>query len=281
LEANPIDITDELAEFLFQHHVHRISLGVQTGHESFLQLLGRTEGPDQVKNALNILRAHGIENINLDFIYAIPQETLTDLKADIEYALSLKPKHLSFYSLILEERTKLFYEVQRGRIKPLLIDQEADQFEFVMDELPKHGFRQYEISNFALPGFESLHNQIYWETEPYLGLGMGAHSQIGLKRFHNHATLQKYLDAVRQTGTGIERVDPCDLEQEFGILGLRKTAGISLKTFHDRFGNELLTRFPRLRKNLAEGLLKREEDVLRLTRHGILVMNYVEESFME
>jgi len=281
LEANPIDITDALAEFLVHHHVNRISLGVQTGHLPLLKLLGRSEGPDVVRKALQILRSHGIDNINLDFIYAIPSETLENLKSDIEYAISLQPKHLSFYSLILEERTKLYFDIQKGRIQPTSIDDEADQFEYVMDTLPKRGYPQYEISNYALPEFASKHNQVYWDTLPYLGLGMGAHSQVETKRFHNHATLQKYLDAVQATGRGIESFDPCELKREFGILGLRKTAGIRLKTFQERFKSDLLVTYPRLAKNLADGLLVREKDVLRLTRRGILVMNVVEESFME
>lgn len=281
IEANPEDITEEFAEFLSNHPLNRISLGVETGHPRLLKILGRKAGKEQVRTAIDCLRRHGIDNINLDFIYAIPSETMQDLEEDIEYAISLHPTHLSFYSLILEERTLLQHQVEKKEIMPLDIEDEADQFERVMKELPKAGYAHYEISNFALPEHKSLHNLLYWNLSSYLGVGMGAHSQIEERRFHNHPTLQKYLDAVNNTGVGTESEDSCDLVREFGIMGLRKVQGISVKEFHHRFNRDLFDTFPLLNKNMESGLLILEGDNLRLSPRGIMVMNYVEKSFME
>jgi len=205
IEANPQDVTPDFVRLIRDHHVNRVSLGVQTSHSRLLRILGRSEERQCVEDAVRILRAGGIANLNLDFIYAIPSQTLAELRADLNYAASLRPEHLSFYSLILEEKTQLMHDVRHGLIQMADEDLEADMFEMVMDTLPAKGYAHYEISNFARPGFPSAHNMIYWNVREYLGLGMGAHSQTGIRRFHNFATLSAYQDAVDRTGKG--RID--------------------------------------------------------------------------
>jgi oxygen-independent coproporphyrinogen-3 oxidase len=280
IEANPSDVTAEFAKLLITYHVTRVSLGVQTFHPHLLAVLGRKEDADVVRYAIHTLKESGLVNLNLDFIYAIPGETIDELKTDLEFAVSLQPTHLSIYSLILEEKTKLMYEIKQGRMQPIDEDLEADMFELVRNQLPKAGYSHYEISNFALLGYESKHNLVYWNLDSYLGLGMGAHSQIGTIRFHNKSTLSGYLSAVHSTGRGWEAQDPCDLPAEFGIMGLRKLQGISLAEFVARFGSNLLTTFPRLQKNIEEGLCICEGDRFRLSPRGVLLLNYVERSFL-
>lgn len=281
LEANPQDLTPEFARFLAGWGVNRVSLGVQTSHPHLLALLGRTHGRGDVLRAISALRNAGIGNVNLDFIYAIPGETFAELEADIAYATSLGAAHLSFYSLILEEKTLLWHEIRDGKLSLCSEDLEADMAEAVMDLLPARGYEQYEVSNFARPGFQSRHNVLYWNVQPYLGLGMGAHSQIGTIRFHNHPMLSRYLSAVETTGTGRAAFDPCDLAQETGLMGLRLREGLSRSAFRERFGEDILLKYPRLAKNLTEGLLELAGDRLRATRRGLLLLNYVERSFAE
>jgi oxygen-independent coproporphyrinogen-3 oxidase len=281
IEANPQDITFDFVRLIRAHHVNRVSLGVQTSHPRLLQILGRTEERQCVEDAVRTLRAGGIANLNLDFIFGIPTETMAELNEDVEYAVSLKPEHLSFYSLILEERTRLMHDVKKGLIRMIEEETEAEMYEWVMDRLPAAGFTQYEISNFARPGCQSAHNMIYWNVQEYLGLGMGAHSQVGTRRFHNFSTLAPYREAVARTGKGMEAEDSCDLSQETGLMTLRLREGIDLQGFRIRFGTDIFTPYPRLWKNIAEGLLEVESGRLRLTRRGILLMNYVERSFAE
>ena len=280
IEANPCDITFDFANLIKSHYISRVSLGVQTMHPRLRSILGRNETCEIIQSAVKTLRDANITNINLDFIYGIPGETLVDLQADIDFAISLNPEHLSFYSLILEEKTKLMHDVKLGKIQPIDIDTEADMYEMVMDQLPKHQYFQYEISNFSKSHFQSKHNMIYWKVQPYLGIGMGAHSQIGLTRFHNYPKLSQYLKAVESTGVGLEAFDPCDLSQETGLMGLRLLEGINLLTYHRRFGHDILKRYQLLNKNIAQGLLELNNGNLRLTRMGIMVMNRIESSFV-
>jgi oxygen-independent coproporphyrinogen-3 oxidase len=281
IEANPQDITTDFVKLIKSHHVSRVSVGVQTINPQLQTSIGRHETKAIVIQAVKVLKEAEILNINLDFIYGIPGETLSDLQADIDFAVSVNPQHLSFYSLILEEKTKIMHDIKSGKITPIDKDIEADMFELVMNELPKHQYFQYEISNFSKTHFQSKHNMIYWKVQPYLGLGMGAHSQVEMTRFHNYPRLAAYLKAVKTTGTGLESCDPCNLAQETGLMNLRLLEGISVKAFHDRFGYDILTRYPLLNINIASGLLELSDGKLRLTHRGIMLMNRVETSFID
>lgn len=281
LEANPGDIDPPMAAFLASRGVNRLSLGVQTSHPRLLEILGRPQDPQSVPLAVQRLRDAGIRNINLDFVYAIPTQTVAELAEDLDFAIGLEPMHLSFYSLILEEKTALAYAIRTKKWAPLSEGTEASMFEMVNDRLPAAGYPRYEVSNFSRPGWHSRHNVIYWNVQPYLGLGMGAHSQIGTIRFHNHPTLRAYLQAVETFGNGRQAEDSCDLSMETGLMTLRLTQGIGLRAFSQRFGVDLFARYPRLRQYVEWGLLVCEDDHLRLTPRGLLLMNQVETAFLE
>jgi oxygen-independent coproporphyrinogen-3 oxidase len=279
VEANPGDIDDAFVRLLRDHAVDRISLGVQSGQERLLRLMGRDHSRTDVVRAVDILHERRFFNVNLDFIYSLPGETEEELAADIDFACSLQPTHLSFYSLILEPRTILWHERKKGRVALPDEETEAAMFETVTATLPRRGYGRYEVSNFSLPGFESKHNLLYWNVREYLGVGMGAHSQVEGRRFHNHPTLHSYTQSVRKTGFGGRIEDPCDLVQEACILGLRKASGIDLADVWCRFHADVLRRYPRLYKNAEEGLLTIDDRSVRLTDRGLILMNYVEKSF--
>ena len=280
IEANPNDITDDFVKLIKKYHVNRISLGVESSNPTHLIEMNRSHTLNQVEEAINCLHQNDFHNINLDFIYAWPKQTMEELKRDLRYALSFKPTHLSFYALILEPKTKLYHDFVNHEIT--LTDEEIDasMYEYLLDELPKNGYYQYEISNFAIKGFESKHNLSYWNLDEYLGIGMGAHSQIDSKRFHNSNQLKEYLNKVDLNNCGVESIDPCDLIQETFIMGLRKVSGVNLKDVSERFGVNPFVLYPRLLKNIDEKLLVIENDYLKLTQKGMLLLNYVERSFI-
>jgi oxygen-independent coproporphyrinogen III oxidase len=276
IEANPNDVTDYFAFLIAKYGISRVSLGVQTSDETKLKFLGRTHKNADALAAINHLRRYGITNINCDFIYALPGQTMEALAKDVAFAIALQPSHLSFYSLILEPKTKLFYDVIHQ--KTVLLDEEveAEMTEWLMRSLPKYGFNRYETSNYAVQGKASLHNLAYWRTLPYLGIGMGAHSQIDDRRFHNHPTIQAYLDAVALKQTGIVSEDTIDLPLETVFLGLRTVDGIALEPYHQRFGVPLFAKYPNIERHLNDGLLKIVDGYLKTTARGALLLGVVE-----
>lgn len=280
IEANPNDVSDAFVKLIKQYHVNRISLGVESSNPLHLKSMNRSHTIDQVYEAVERLHQHNFHNINLDFIYAWPNQTMEELKRDLRIALSLKPTHLSFYALILEPKTKLYHDYMKHEVSLVDEDTDASMYEYLMDELPKHGYIQYEISNFAIKGYESKHNLAYWNLDEYLGIGMGAHSQVESKRFHNATQVKKYIQNVLIHQSGVESTDPCDLIQETFIMGLRKIEGVNLHEVMARFQVNPLILYPRILKNIEEKLLVIENDYLKLTQKGKLLLNYVERSFI-
>lgn len=280
IEANPNDITDDFIKILKKYSINRLSLGVESSNPMHLKAMNRSHTVSQVETAIMLLHQNDFHNINLDFIYAWPTQTMEELKRDLRFALSLKPTHLSFYALILEPKTKLYHDYINHIIS--LTDEETDasMYEYLLEELPKNGYYQYEISNFAVKGFESKHNLSYWNLDEYLGVGMGAHSQLESKRFHNSLHIKDYLTNVENNHCGVESIDPCDLIQETFIMGLRKIKGVNIKDVTEKFGVNPYILYPRILKNIEEKLLVIDNDYLKLTQKGMLLLNYVERSFI-
>ncbi len=280
VEANPNDISESFVSLLNKYHVNRISLGVESSFDYHLIAMNRSHNVNQVIDAVKLLKKGNVDNINLDFIYAWPNQTFDELKKDIEFAVSLKPTHLSFYALILEQKTKLYHDYINNHLN--LIDEETDalMYEYILDELPKHGFEQYEISNFSIPGYPSKHNLSYWQIDEYLGIGMGAHSQVKERRYHNHSTIKKYIDSVITSGNGMDSEDPCDLMQETFLMGLRLNKGVNINRFKEKFNNNPFEKYPKLLKNINEKLIVIDDGYIKLTRKGQLLLNYVEQSFI-
>jgi oxygen-independent coproporphyrinogen-3 oxidase len=275
IEANPNDITHELARTMADYGVNRVSLGVQSFAPQLLSFLGRTHDREEVYRAIDILRAAGIANINIDLMYAIPNETLTDLSQDLRLAVQLHPEHISCYSMILETKTILYHEYQQGKFQLVDDETQLEMSDLIDSRLRESGYHRYEISNYALPGKESAHNLIYWNLEEYLGIGMGSHSQYHEERTVNHETFRAYLAAVQKTGSGLSHTEPFEPEMESLMLGLRKTTGIDMTAYEQRFGLDVFSRFPDLKQHLTTGLLEIEEPMLKLTKRGLDLANQV------
>ena len=234
-EANPESITEEKAAIRKKYGVNRVSLGVESTSTSLLKRLGRTHTNEQVRKAVSLLKQSGIFNLNFDFIYGIPGESLTDLNNDISFALSQGVKHLSFYSLQLEEGTRLFDK----KTIPVTDDEYRKQYDHLVLQLSIHGYQRYEVSNFSLPGYESKHNLTYWHDEQYYACGVGASGYIKDLRYTNTKSITKYLSGERVFSKDTIRKE--DEEREFLRLGLRLEQGFSLEEYRKRFGQDFLS----------------------------------------
>jgi oxygen-independent coproporphyrinogen III oxidase len=237
VEANPESLTREKIKLMHSYGVNRISLGAQTTNELILKQLNRNHTTNDIKRCIKDLKDCGIENYNLDFIYGIPGMTMGDLDRDIDFALKMNTKHLSFYSLQIEEGTLLYNQ----GMKPVDEEFMRRMYDFIIEKLSKHGYQRYEISNFSLPGYESRHNLTYWHDEQYYAAGVSASGYIGNLRYTNTKSLTHYLKGEYNRES--ETIDSKTEEFEFLMLNLRLTKGFSLSSFKKRFHKDFKTEY--------------------------------------
>lgn len=272
IEVNPESYDKQKGELMAKYGVNRVSLGVQTFKSSLLEAINRKHQASDVDKVINDLREKGIVNISIDLIYAIPGQTLADLKDDLEQIEKLDIKHISCYSLILEDKTYFYHQFLRGKFKPSDQDLEAEMFIFIQKRLKEMGFTHYEISNYAKPGYASKHNLIYWTLGEYIGVGSGAHGFVNGVRTYNNRALNQYFknyrkEEIKQTKT--------DLLADEMIFGLRKIKGVSIAKIEEKYQISLYDTYPGLKEKINEGLLKEEKGQLMLTEKGILLGNLV------
>ncbi|QSR86232.1 radical SAM family heme chaperone HemW [Candidatus Methylacidiphilum infernorum] len=230
IEANPRTVTLQKAVQWKESGINRVSLGVQSLDEKELLILGRRHKPKDVVDSVNALRKGGIENINLDFIFGIPTQSVESFKRSLYRGLELSPKHISLYCLTYEEGTPFFEEMKKGRFVP---DEkkEIEMMEMACELLADHGFVRYEVSNFALPGYQSLHNKAYWQGKDYLGIGPSACSTVGNKRWSNLNDYIQYVQELKEGRLPIKTMESLDEElkkKERLFLALRTDEGITL-----------------------------------------------------
>jgi len=276
-EANPGTVDLRYLEGLRHLGVGRLSLGVQSLHDDELQLLGRVHNSAQAREAYEMARQAGFENLNLDLIYAFPGHTLKRWRATLERAIALEPEHLSLYPLSLEEGTPLWRRVESGEVEGPDDDLAAGMY-LLAEELLK-GYRHYEISNWAKPGYESRHNLTYWRNEGYLGFGAGAHSYYGGRRSWNMAWPEEYICRLKRGESAREGEEVIETSLEMAetvIMGLRLSEGVRFAGFKRRFGRDLSSLYgSQLRELVALGLLEINRRGIRLTPRGRLLGNEV------
>jgi len=272
IEANPGTVDETFLRGIRKLGVNRLSLGVQSLKDDELKLLGRIHNVAQAKEAFSQARQAGFDNINLDFIYGFPAQSLEDWRDTLEKALAMAPEHLSLYALTLEPGAPLWQDIQERRIAAIDPDLAADQYELADDMLAADGYRHYEISNWARPGFECRHNLVYWHNKPYLGVGVAAHSSRDGRRYANTSSLDDYLAAfsrgVLPEKTLDEAISPGLHVAETVILGLRLDSGIAAANIgecHRRTVDEMI----------GLGLMESSDGNIRLTRRGRLLSNEV------
>lgn len=283
IEANPENLTEEKVKYLLSQGISRFSLGVQTFDETLLKRIGRQHGSEHVKQAVKTLKAHEMHNINLDLIYAIPGQTIEQLKDDLQTAISLDVEHISAYSLIVEEHTQLYLAYMKDELALTENEIEAKMYEVVMNVLSDYGYQHYEISNFA-KSLPSLHNQWYWKNEEYIGTGLGAHGYVNGCRYQNTRSINAYINDLKHDRLPTIETNVLSKEEKIEeemFLGLRLIEGINLKTISEKHQLDIEALYEKPLKKLIEaGDLERIGDQIRLTQKGLLMANEVFEQFL-
>jgi oxygen-independent coproporphyrinogen III oxidase len=279
LEANPGTLTQEQLVGLREAGINRLSMGAQSFDADLLKSLGRIHTPEEITQAVTYARAAGFTSINLDFMFGLPQQTMQQWQETLRQALELRPEHFSLYSLIIEEGTPFYDWTHEGRITPGDEDLCADMYEYADELLQQAGYINYEISNWALPGHHSRHNLTYWQNLPYIGMGAGAYSYFGNRRFSNERdplTYNKTLKNGRIPEVESESVEREQEMSETAFLALRTALGLHLPTFELRF-SQPFAQFVGDRLQIVEeaGLLEHEDGWLRLSKRGRLLGNEV------
>lgn len=283
VECNPDDMDEDYIKLLQSLGVNRLSFGVQSFNDDELIFLNRRHNAQQAIELVGKLQKNGFLNISMDLMFALPNQTIDSWNRTLDIALSLNVQHISAYSLMYEGRTRLVQLRDQGKIVEMNDEKARQLFELLIERTSQAGLQQYEISNFALPGYASLHNSSYWKGIPYLGLGASAHSYNGDTRQWNISHLKKYIEGVNQASNyyEIEHLSPDDSYNEYVMTGLRTESGISLKFIRETFGEERLSY---LLKNaqisLDNELLVRNDSVLKLTKSGIYVSDSVMSDLM-
>lgn len=270
MEANPATFDLRKAELFRELGVRRVSLGIQSFSSSVLQTLGREHNPAQAAEAVKILRAAGVPQVNIDLMFSIPGQTPEDWRSSVETAVSLRPDHVSAYNLTYEEDTAFFHSLLRGEMDESE-DRDANMFHMAECLLERAGFIHYETSNYARPGAESSHNRGYWRGEDYIGLGPSAVSTVERKRVTNIADTASYVTRVEAHGHAMESAEKLDDEAwrlERVALGLRTREGIPIGLL-DPAG---MAKAATLR---GHGLLEMQGANLRLTRRGAALVDAI------
>lgn len=283
IEANPGDLTVDKIEVLQKSAVNRVSLGVQTFNDKHLKRIGRSHNEAQIYSTIDALKTAGFQNISIDLIYALPGQTMDDVRSNVAKALSLNIPHLSLYSLILEHHTVFMNKMRRGKLHLPTEDLEAEMFEYIISEMERNGFEHYEISNFTKPGFESRHNLMYWENVEYYGVGAGASGYLDGIRYRNRGLIQHYLKGVSEGNARLseEVLSKNEMMEEELFLGLRKKEGVSIGKFEQKFGTSFEKRYGQIVQELqSDGLLKENNGFIQMTKKGLFLGDTVAEKFI-
>jgi len=278
IESNPNDVSLEKAKLYHDYGINRVSLGVQSFDEQILKAMNRSHQREDIYKSISNLRQVGIENISIDLIFGFHKQTLEQVEEDLKEARTLDVPHISYYALILEEKSIMYHLVKEGKIR--IVDEDLDYLMYnrIIDTLTKDGYIHYEISNFAKSGYASKHNLLYWQQADYLGLGSGAHSYINQNRFFIKPNVRKYIDSQEDQDC-IENYPSYPLEDAL-LFGLRVLKGLHVPTLEDQHQCVLLEEYPSLLTHLESGLLTYEDDYIRFTKKGLMLSNLVFEAIM-
>ncbi|MBX0291690.1 radical SAM family heme chaperone HemW [Hymenobacter sp. HSC-4F20] len=279
LEANPDDLTSAKVRELAASPVNRLSIGLQSFHEPHLRLMNRAHSALESRAGVLRAQAAGFENISVDLIYGVPAPSHQLWEEDMAAVFALGVPHLSCYALTIEPDTVFGRQLKKGKFTAPPDEFVARQFELLLAEMTRHGYEQYEISNFCQPGRESRHNSAYWRGVPYLGLGPSAHSFNGHSRQYTVANNPQYVAAVLEQGqvpATVEHLSPQDQANEYLMTSLRTAHGCDLRHLHQVLGVDLLAqRAAYLTELQATGLATLTDQVLRLTTPGKLLADHI------
>jgi oxygen-independent coproporphyrinogen-3 oxidase len=283
LEANPDDLSDEYLNDLKCLSFNRISIGIQSFNDKELEFLNRRHSADKAKEAVRRCQKLGFDNISIDLMYGLPDQTIDSWISNLEKAIDLNIQHISAYHLIYEEDTMLYKLLQQNKIRPVNEDLSVEMFSIMIDKLSAAGFIHYEISNFAKDACTSKHNSSYWLGEKYLGLGAAAHSYNGDERAWNIASIGGYIQGIGNENPNIEieHSDVYTRYNEYIMTGLRTMWGVDLEKLEHAFGKDLLDYCLRnVSKYIDMQLVVETDNILKLTKKGIFVSDDIMSELM-
>lgn len=286
IEVNPGTINEEKIRKYKDIGINRISIGLQTTKDNLLKQIGRIHTYEEFLNCYQIVQKVGVDNINVDLMLGLPNQTLEDLKESLREVINLKPNHISLYSLILEENTVLEKQVSENELELPSEDIERKMYWETKKILEQNGYIHYEISNFSKKGYESKHNLNCWNQKEYLGFGVAAHSYIKNKRYCNTNNIEEYIKNV-QKGKILSNRTICEIQnkieeqKEYMLLGLRKIQGIDIQEFKNKFiDNPIYIFHKELEKLVKEELIEVDLNQIKLTSKGLDFANLVWEEFV-
>ena len=288
LECNPENITPSFLDQLKQMPINRLSIGVQSLIDDELKWLGRCHNAETAINAIRLAQRSGFDNISCDLIFALPVQTISSLFYSLKQLISLNIQHISVYSLMFEEGSKITKLMQKGDLLPLDENISAEMYAVVTNVLKNNGFVHYEISNYARPGFRSKHNSGYWNGVRYLGLGASAHSFNGNTRFYNIPHTIKYINAINneQPVATVEILTDAEKFNDFVFTALRTSDGIDLNELSLRFGPEKYNYILSIAQkyieagNISITFSAGNSSRLKLTDAGVYISDYIISDFM-
>ena len=270
IEVNPETIDESKVMLFKKYGINRVSIGVESFNEEILSILSRKHTFKDVKMCVDLLNKYDITNYSFDFIYGIRGLKKSHIKNDFKYIDMLNPKHLSFYSLILENNTCLMAQKYVEEDEEVVVD----QYEYIYSELEKRGFKQYEVSNYCLKDYESKHNLVYWNAKEYYGFGLGASGYINNIRYINTKNLTKYLN--NENFKEKEELTINEKKEEYIMLKLRLTEGFNLSEYMNLFNEDLKkTKKREIEKLIGNNLIKIDGDRLTTTHQGMLLLDVV------
>ncbi len=284
IEVNPGTVTEELANWMQQSPINRVSIGLQSTYNRHLKALGRIHTYEDFLETYARLRKAGIQNINIDLMFGLSNQTIEEWRRTLFDVGKLEPEHISAYSLIIEEDTPFYQQYAKGLFNLPSEEIERDMYHLTKQVMEEKGYHRYEISNFAKDGFECQHNLTYWTDKNYIGIGLGAASYINGTRYSNTSDMEKYIERSSHIDEIRCLTDPPSKKrrmEERIFLGLRLDQGIHLETFNKNFDYPFKDQWKEvLEKMIGEGLLTIDEGYLKLTERGIDVSNYVFTAFL-
>lgn len=285
IEVNPGTVTLEKLEDYVKSGINRLSIGLQSTHEHLLKEIGRIHTYLEFLDTFRFAREAGFENINVDLMIGLPNQTTQEVQDSVEEIVSMEPEHISVYSLILEDETPLAKKVEQGLELP---NEEIERKMYweVKKTLEKNGYNHYEISNFSKPGFESKHNMDCWNQKEYVGFGIAAHSYTNGIRYSNITNIEQYiqnyeLNNLEENLIFHEKQNTVSMQKEYMLLGLRKIQGVSIQEFKTKFiANPVFLYHSELEKLVREELIEIDGDFIKLTSKGLDLANLVWKEFV-
>lgn len=280
MEVNPDDVTNDLAETISALHINRVSMGAQTFDDNRLKFLNRRHKSFQVERAIDILHEHGVGNISIDLMFGFPGQTCDSWKEDVRRAISLDIQHISAYSLMYEEGTRLYRMLKENMIKEIDEEVSLNMYNELINILCDAGYEHYEISNFAKKGYRAQHNSSYWHDIPYLGIGAAAHSYNIKSRQWNVSDINKYIESISHDTVPFtfESIDADTHYNDIVTTELRTSEGIDLSRLDDKYMQYIVKQAAR---HVADKTVAINDGHLKLTREGLYISDMIMSDLMK